>query len=387
MEILAVLFFLVIPGLAFWFFRLWQAAKHELQMYQQQTPVDNTPNIDIDEITPESRILEDSPTLQAKLNKVLEQQKILVTNGRAVICKTQWTVGNSRAAGERMAKNQIKLMLFAFNGESDAIIERVSWRNLDLSVKKLITLTSQINTLGKVQACEVTSEYLNLKKQELILVHQYREVLNNEREEQRAIREQMREEEKALRELERAQIEAERDTERYTKALQKATLEAEKAQGDKQLRLLEEIERLKSALTAAEAARQRAISQAQMTKSGYVYIISNVGSFGENVYKIGMTRRLDPMDRVDELGDASVPFPFDVHAMIYTQDAPNLENTLHREFAQHRVNLENHRKEFFKVTLEAVESAVRRSHSGDFHLTLAAKAEQYRKSEAKRVQI
>ena len=116
-----------------------------------------------------------------------------------------------------------------------------------------------------------------------------------------------------------------------------------------------------------------------MTRSGHVYIISNVGSLGEHVYKIGMTRRLDPMDRVRELGDASVPFAFDVHAIIYSEDAPALENKLHKLFDGRRVNLINHRKEFFRVTIDEVAQAVRENH-GEIDITLAAEAADYRKT-------
>ena len=129
----------------------------------------------------------------------------------------------------------------------------------------------------------------------------------------------------------------------------------------------------------AKEENERAISQAQLTRTGHVYVISNIGSFGEDVYKVGMTRRLVPQDRIDELGDASVPFEFDVHAIIRTQDAPKLESELHRTFANRRVNRINERKEFFRVSLEEIAEAVRKHH-GDFELTRIAEAAEYRKS-------
>jgi DNA repair exonuclease SbcCD ATPase subunit len=223
-----------------------------------------------------------------------------------------------------------------------------------------------------------------LKLKELHLTHEYAEKKQQEAEEQRAIREQMREEEKAQRELERAQLEAEREAERYQSALQKAQRDAEKAQGEKLNKLNAEIERLSQLVTDANARKERAISQAQLTKSGYVYIISNVGSFGEEVYKIGMTRRLDPMDRVHELGDASVPFAFDVHAMVYSEDAPGLENLLHRSFDQRRVNLVNTKKEFFRVALDEIREVVTKHHAGEVKYTLVAEALEFRKSQGMR---
>jgi hypothetical protein len=136
---------------------------------------------------------------------------------------------------------------------------------------------------------------------------------------------------------------------------------------------------LEKKLEEAQANKERAIARAQMTRSGHVYVISNIGSFGEDVFKIGMTRRLDPMDRVRELGDASVPFQVDVHAVIYSEDAPNLENALHRTFHHRRINLVNYRREFFKATLDEIAEAVR-NHHGDIEFTRLAEAKGYRQS-------
>jgi hypothetical protein len=236
-----------------------------------------------------------------------------------------------------------------------------------------------INGLVGVQQCEIVPAYLDFKLKELYLVHEYQEKLQEEKEEQRRIREEMREEEIARRELERAQIEAEREETRYAEALCKARVEAERAISEKQQKMLEKVGELQRKLEEAHTNKERAIARAQMTCSGYVYIISNIGSFGEHVYKIGMTRRLDPMDRVRELGDASVPFQFDVHAIIYSEDAPGLENALHRKFHHRRVNRVNERKEFFNVTIEEIAEVVRQ-HDGEIAITLAAEAADYRKT-------
>lgn len=116
-------------------------------------------------------------------------------------------------------------------------------------------------------------------------------------------------------------------------------------------------------------------------RAGYVYIISNIGSFGENIYKIGMTRRLDPMERVDELGDASVPFKFDVHAMIFSDDAPALETALHHAFEKKKVNMINGRREFFNVTLEEIEDVVKANYDKTVEFIKIPQAEQYRESQ------
>lgn len=169
-----------------------------------------------------------------------------------------------------------------------------------------------------------------------------------------------REEKKAQKEFEREIRKAKADEEEARKALERVELEAAKQQADKErfAKLQEQIEKLKAALKEAEERGQRIISMAQQTRRGWVYIISNIGSFGEGVYKIGLTRRLDPMERVYELGDASVPFPFDVHAFIFSEDAPVLETALHQAFDKYKVNSVNWRKEYFKVPLDAIKQKV-----------------------------
>jgi len=171
--------------------------------------------------------------------------------------------------------------------------------------------------------------------------------------------EELREEEKAKREFEQAQKEAEKEEANYQKALDKARKEMELATGEKHDKLQAQIERLEQELKAAQEKKERALSMAQQTKRGHVYIISNIGSFGENVYKIGMTRRLEPTDRIRELGDASVPYLFDIHAMIYSDEARTLEYELHKAFTNKKVNMLNYRKEFFNVTLDEIEQQIK----------------------------
>ncbi|MBC6431715.1 GIY-YIG nuclease family protein [Nostoc sp. HG1] len=172
----------------------------------------------------------------------------------------------------------------------------------------------------------------------------------------------------------------------YEEALEKARRDIESVTGKAQQKLFSQIEELQKRLAEAEANKERAISQAQLTKSGHVYIISNIGSFGEDVYKIGMTRRLEPMDRVKELGDASVPFPFDVHAMIFCENAPELESRLHMCFQARRMNKENKRKEFFRVSLEEIVKVVRETDAelkicrSEITFTKVAEAVDYRKT-------
>lgn len=207
--------------------------------------------------------------------------------------------------------------------------------------------------------------------------HEYREKKREEKEEQAEVRRRMREEAKLRQEVEKAVTEENK----YERMLEKAKRDAADATDDKLRTLQKTISALTKELEIAHSKSERALSMAQQTKSGHIYIISNVGSFGENVYKIGMTRRLDPIDRVKELGDASVPFLFDVHAIIYVKDAPALEKALHKAFESRRVNLVNNRKEFFRVDLNEIREEVKKTFP-DAEFIDAGEAREYRETMA-----
>lgn len=317
------------------------------------------------------------------LSENYARQKEMTQADQAAMCSATWTVDGDYKKGRKMTEQYLKLMLWAFNGECDALISQVKYHNAVKVEERVRKLFERINKLGQEKNCHINHEFLKLKLQELSLVHEYSEKRQQEAEEQRMLREQMRDEEKAQREIERAQQDAEREASRYQQALDKARKEAEKAHGEKLNTLQAEIERINQLLTEANTRRARAASQAELTKRGHVYVISNIGSFGEHIYKIGMTRRLEPLDRVDELGDASVPFRFDVHAMIRSDDAPQLERALQKAFEHRRVNLVNYRREFFAVTLDEISKAVSLNH-GEIEFTLVAEAEEYRKTQMMR---
>lgn len=321
-----------------------------------------------------------------RLEKIRAQQKQMIKDKQAAICHTQWSVGGSVKEGKKMTDNFLKLVLRAFNGECDASVAKVKYSNVETMENRIRKTYEDLNKLSQTTHCEVAPRYLDIKLEELWLTHEYQEKKYQEQEEQRTIREQMREEEKALRDLEKAKQEAEREERRYEEALEKARTDIESATGKVQQKLFSQIEELQKRLAEAEANKERAISQAQLTKSGHIYIISNIGSFGEDVYKIGMTRRLEPMERVKELSDASVPFPFDVHAMIFCENAPELESRLHRYFHARRMNKENKRKEFFRVSLEEIVKVVRETDAelkicrSEITFTKVAEAVDYRKT-------
>ena len=289
--------------------------------------------------------------------KVIEKQKNLIQLEQAATCSVNWTIDGSVAKGKANSKKFIKLILRAFNGECSSFIAKVKWNNVNQMKERIYKSYEAINKLGENSAVKIQKEYLDLKIEELILEYEFQTKKQQEKEELRAIQEELREEEKARREYEQAQKEAEKEEINYQKALEKIRKEFEQTTGVKHDKLLEQISKLEEVKEAQER-KERALSMAQQTKRGHIYIISNIGSFGENVYKIGMTRRLEPTDRVKELGDASVPFQFDIHAMIFSEEAPTLENQLHKAFTDKKVNMLNYRKEFFNVTLDEIEAKI-----------------------------
>jgi len=298
----------------------------------------------------------DSEAYKDAIRQVRDRQKAMISAKQAVVCTTNWTVGGSQAKGQTMSNRNVRLTLRAFNNECEAAIANVRWNNVNAMVRRVAGAKEQIDKLNQSNDTHITADYLKLRLEELLLTHEYREKLKAEKEERAEAARLAREEQRLIRDLE----EAEEQEARYEAMLADAKSEASTSVGPQLDAYLSRIRLLEADLATAHAKAERAKAMAEQTRSGYVYIISNIGSFGEGVVKIGLTRRLDPQDRIRELGDASVPFVFDTHAIIYSDDAPALERALHVEFDGARINAQNHRKEFFRTTLEDVEAAIRR---------------------------
>jgi hypothetical protein len=322
-----------------------------------------------------------SEEYKQKLQEIWNKEKELIKAEKAAICLIEWSVGGSKVEGRKMIKHHIKLMLRAFNGECDSAIARVSWNNIGNVEARISKAYDAINSLGSVENISITGDYFNLKIEELRLEFELQEKIHQEKEEQRRIREQMREEQKVQQEIEKAKQDAEQEEIRYQKALEKAKADLSKTTGFELDALNEKIKTLEENLQKAQELKARAISRAQQTKSGHVYIISNIGSFGENIFKFGMTRRLEPQDRIDELGNASVPFDFDVHGLVYAENAPELEYKLHKHLNDKRINLVNLRREFFNVTIDEIEQVVKELNL-DMQLTKLAEAKECRMSQS-----
>lgn len=300
-----------------------------------------------------------SEAYKQALERLYHREKELIRSGLAASCNQQWQVGGSVKEGERMTKQYVKLLIRAFNAECDACIARVAWNNIRIMEERIRKAFSALNQLGSVMQMALSQDFQELKLAELRLTHEQEEKKQEEKEETRRARERIREEEKVQRELAKAADEAEAAETSAERELAKTRKAADRAEDETQrVQFAARILELEGQLAQAHAQRERAISQAQLTRCGHVYVLSNMGAFGEGIVKIGMTRRLEPMERVAELGDASVPFPFDLHALIYTEDAPELETALHTHFWDHRINLANDRKEFFRVELKEVENFI-----------------------------
>lgn len=321
----------------------------------------------------------DSDKYKTAITTVRELQKRLVTLKEAAVCTTTWTMNGSAAQGQTMTNRNIRLTLRAFNGECDAAIANVRWNNANAMEKRIINAKQQIDKHNASNSTIITDEYLELKLRELRVTHEYREKLKAEREERAEAARLAKEEVKLLRDMEKA----EEEEAHYQRLLDKAKAEAASVTGARLEAFSEQIQMLERDLAAAHAKYERAQAMAERTKSGFVYIISNIGSFGDEIVKIGLTRRLDPSDRVRELGDASVPFVFDTHAIIYSDDAPALERALHTEFEPVRVNAQNYRKEFFRAKLDDVETAVKRL-APDAPFFKDVEAQEYRETLARR---
>lgn len=322
---------------------------------------------------------EDSPSYKRKLDEIRNKQKQLIKNKQAILCTTEWSVEGSKAKGRTMTNRIIKLGLNAFNVQADNAILKVKFNNVISSEEKLKKVRDNIDKLLEPNRCHITHDFFKLKIQELQLAYEYQEKLQQEKEEQRQIKQQMREEAKVRQEIAKAEAEAQTEEKIFTEALKKARQEALLANADQKHEYEMKLKELEEKLVEAQKKKERALSMAQQTRQGHVYVISNIGSFGENIYKIGMTRRLEPMDRVKELGDSSVPFVFDVHAMIHSDDAPSLEKQLHESFNKLRMNRVNNRKEFFTIQLEEIEKKCQEL-GFTIEFTKLAEAREYRET-------
>lgn len=305
------------------------------------------------------------------LKKLRLNNKLMITNRQAGLCEY---------VDEYRRNIAIDFVIDAYNGKVESILSTVKKDNYGILKQKIEDAFQLVNFNGEAfRKARISTIYHQARLEELKWAVVAQELRSQEQEEQRQIREQIREEEKARKEFEKAIKDAEKEEQTLKRLIEKAESQVSRANEEEKMLFQQKLEELQNKLEQAEEKNQRAISMAQQTRSGNVYVISNIGSFGEDIYKIGMTRRLEPLDRVKELGDASVPFEFDVHAMMYSDDAPTLEKQLHRKFMKSQLNKINPRKEFFKLGINDIKNYVD-AIGIPCKWTLAAEAKQYRET-------
>jgi hypothetical protein len=305
-------------------------------------------------------LYETSLRFAEEIKRIRGKQKELIKNKAAVTYPASTLISDNKTYNNQILGGQVKLMLTAFNIECDTLISKISPSNFSRTLERIDNLATTLEKSAATLFCGFSSDYVELKFEECKFQYQYKLKKQKEQEEQNLIREQMREEQKATKEYEKAVTKAERELRIHQEMLEKAKIKLNKASNEERIGAEERISYLELQLMELKSQKERALSMAEQTKRGFVYVISNVGSFGKGIYKVGLTRRLEPLDRVKELGGASVPFVFDVHAMIYAEDAPKLESDLHKELTHSRVNAVNLRKEFFRTDLESIKEAVKK---------------------------
>lgn len=311
-----------------------------------------------------------------RLEEIRRRQKDMILNNTAVLAANNWNVNGSAAQGKKMIKDMQKLLLRAFNGECDELVAKVKYNNFEMSLKRINASCDAISKLGAVMQISISSPYRQAKIDELTLAFEYAQKKQREKEDEKEAREALREEARLQKEIEEERRRLEKEQNHYQNALERLNRQLAENPNNEDLKVRQQtlIEKLEDTEKAIKDVDYREANK----KAGYVYVISNVGAFGENVYKIGMTRRLNPQDRIDELGDASVPFKFDVHAMIFSDDAPKLEAALHRAFENKKLNMVNPRREFFKVTLSEIKQVIYENYDKTVEFTDIPDAEQWR---------
>lgn len=308
-----------------------------------------------------------------KLSLLKTDESSFVKSGNALFITSEGT--------RKEINDNKKQILRCFNTECDNVLVNLTHKNIDSMRNKITRSFESLNKIFAVDGIEINKELLEMKLEELNLVYTYELKRQQELELQKEIKEQMREEEKVRREIERQKSKIEKDQAQCSKEMNKLMSYMQKTENDIEKQLyIDKIHELEEKIKSLEKDKATVLEREANARAGYVYIISNIGSFGRDVYKIGMTRRLEPMDRIKELSSASVPFDFDVHAMIFSDNAPELENLLHKKFEKNSVNRVNYRKEFFKVSLDEIEDVVIKEYNNTVKFTKVPAADQYRET-------
>jgi hypothetical protein len=312
----------------------------------------------------------DSVELAAALRDLRKDVQMAVRSYSAVESLDDFEPPHTKSGRNKLAKDSARLALMAFNSQVDSIIEAASARNYEASLAKIFKAAEVVERQCTVTGVRVKPNYVELRARELQLAVDHLKAKQLEKELEKERKAELREQAKAERELQAERERLEKERQHYLNVLKTVEEIGDEA----------ETARLKQQIVEIEKGINDVEKREANIRAGYVYVISNIGSFGERMIKIGMTRRLDPMDRVRELGDASVPFNFDVHALFFSDDAVGVETELHHRFADKRVNRINARREFFYATPAEVRDALKDIAGNLLEFTEEPEAEQYRLS-------
>lgn len=287
----------------------------------------------------------------------------------------------TRKINHKITERSIRQILRNFNLECDNITSNITLKNIDTVRNKVQRAFESLNKLYSFDGVNLSKKILETKLKKATLLYTYELKRQQEKDIQQAIKEQMMEEARAEREIQEQKKKIDKDLQQHMGEIKRLMKYMQKTQADVERQMyMDKIKELEEKIKSLESDKETVLEREANAKAGFVYIISNIGSFGEGIYKIGMTRRLEPMDRVKELSSASVPFEFDVHAMIFSSDAPDLENTLHKHFSDMAVNKVNPRKEFYRVDIDEIERVVRENYNDTVQFTKIPVAAEYRQS-------
>lgn len=318
----------------------------------------------------------DAVLYKEKLDEIRKKQKKMIKDKTAVIAYV-WTVDGSKQKGRAMTNANIRQILRSFNNETEAIIHKVKHSNIDDSRKRIRKVYSQLNKLYERNNVQLSVDYLNLKLEEMYVAYEYDVKKQEEKELLREAREREREEKKLRKKLEQEKNKFNKENIKINNEIEAFKFKLNNAAAEEKAKLESEIKKLKKALDKNNTEIKKLDKWKETPGAGYVYIISNIGSFGKDIYKIGVTRRDKPEERIRELSSASVPFRYDVHAFIFSKDAYSLESELHERFDKQRVNKVNRRKEFFKITIDDVKKIVEENKGAVHNFVEKAEAEEY----------
>lgn len=324
----------------------------------------------------------DSTKYKDKLDSLRMQQKSMVKNGNAGRIIAPMLLDNSKSKGKAMQNQLIKAALRGFNGEADALLVKVSVVNVDNKIKALRKVFEQLNKMYSRNLIEITYPYLDLKIEELRLAAEYELQKQEEKELLREQREKEREDKKLQAEIKAKRKQLEKDRDHFKNMVAKVTELLKEAKNDEVDEFRRQLTEYQDKLSELEEIEEDIDYREGHATAGYVYVISNIGSFGEDVYKIGVTRRLEPLERIRELSSASVPFQFDVHALIFSEEAFALETELHNQLSQYKVNKVNGRKEYFKVPFAIIKEILDTHKELTVELIENAEAFEYRQTKA-----